>query len=347
MASLGILGRYGRFFPISSRTPCLDLGEGNTPLVRLERLEEALEVQLWAKVEGANPTGSFKDRGMVLAVSKAMEEGARGVICASTGNTSASAAAYASAGGLSCSVLLPSGKVAKGKVAQALIYGAKVVAVRGSFDDALKLVREIAPELGLKVVNSVNPMRLKGQMSGAFEICDQLKGAPDWLAIPVGNAGNITAYWAGFVRYRREGLIPKVPVMAGFQAEGASPMVRGEFVENPSTVATAIRIGKPVNAPKARWAVKMSGGFFESVSDQEILEAQMKLARCGIFAEPASCVPLAGLFKLKSLGRLPKGIKVVMVLTGNGLKDLETPLGMAADPVEVDASWHAIREVLA
>ncbi|EHM09684.1 threonine synthase [Thermanaerovibrio velox DSM 12556] len=343
---MGILSRYGRFFPISPGSPRLDLGEGNTPLVRLGRLEELLEVQLWAKVEGANPTGSFKDRGMVLAVSKAMEEGARGVICASTGNTSASAAAYASAGGLSCSVLLPSGKVAKGKVAQALIYGAKVVAVKGSFDDALKLVREMAPQLGLKVVNSVNPMRLKGQMSGAFEICDQLKDSPDWLAIPVGNAGNITAYWAGFMRYLREGLIRKVPAMVGFQAEGASPMVSGTFVDSPNTVATAIRIGKPVNASKARWAVKISGGFFEAVSDREILEAQMRLARCGIFAEPASCAPLAGLFKLKSQGRLPKGIKVVMVLTGNGLKDLETPLGMAGDLLEVEADQDAIREVL-
>lgn len=343
---MGVIGRYRRFFPVTDRTPVLDLGEGNTPLVSLKALGERLGIQLWAKVEGANPTGSFKDRGMALAVSKAMEEGARGVICASTGNTSASAAAYAAAGGLSCVVLLPSGSVARGKVAQALIYGAKVLAVKGNFDEALRLVRDMAAELGLAVVNSVNPMRLRGQMSGAFEICDQLGDAPDWLAIPVGNAGNITAYWAGFVLYRRERISSKVPLMAGFQALGAAPMVFGFPVEEPKTVATAIRIGKPVNAKRARWAVKMSGGFFEAVSDQEILDAQRELARCGIFAEPASCAPLAGLMKLKERGALPRGLRVVMVLTGNGLKDVETPLGASGDVVEVEACPEAIREAL-
>ncbi|ACZ19472.1 threonine synthase [Thermanaerovibrio acidaminovorans DSM 6589] len=343
---MGILGRYGDFFPLTPRTPRLDLGEGSTPLVPLRALGEELGVDLWGKFEGANPTGSFKDRGMVLAVSKAMEEGARGVICASTGNTSASAAAYAACGGLSCTVLLPSGNVAKGKVAQALIYGATVAAVRGNFDRALELARAMAERRGYRIVNSVNPFRLRGQMSGAFEICDQLGDAPDWLAIPVGNAGNVTAYWAGFVAYMRRRRSSRVPVMMGFQAQGACPMVTGQFTDHPETVATAIRIGRPVNARRARWAVMMSGGAFEAVEDREILRAQMDLARCGLFAEPASCTPLAGLRKLAREGRLPRGIRVVMVLTGNGLKDVETPLRSAGSVVELEDSLETLEGVI-
>ena len=343
----GILRHYENLLPLGPRTPRPDLGEGGTPLVRLGRLGEELGIDLWAKVEGCNPSGSFKDRGMVLAVAKALEEGAQALICASTGNTSASAAAYAAAVGLPCYVLLPAGKVAMGKLAQALMYGAQVLAVRGNFDRALDLARSVAGERGLALVNSVNRYRLWGQRSGAWEICDVLGDAPDWLSIPVGNAGNITAYWSGFVQYRRLGRSTRVPRMTGFQAAGSAPLVSGEPVDRPETVATAIRIGRPVNARKARWAVRRSEGFFEAVTDEAILEAQRDLARLGgLFAEPASCAPLAGLRLLHARGDLPRVIRVVMVLTGNGLKDPDAAMRHAPELREIDDTREALLEVL-
>lgn len=344
----GILYRYGRFFPLNEqRLLPLTLGEGATPLIPLRRLGKTLEIDLWAKFEGCNPTGSFKDRGMVLAVTKALEDKARAIVCASTGNTSASAAAYAALAGIPCYVLLPAGKVAMGKLVQALMYGAKVLAVRGNFDRALELAQKAAKEKGFCLVNSVNRYRLWGQRSAAWEICDELGNAPEWLAIPVGNAGNITAYWAGFIQYRRMGRSSRIPKMVGFQASKAAPFVTGSFIDNPETVATAIRIGHPVNAKKARAAVASSGGSFHAVDDAEILEAQKRLAsEEGFFAEPASCAPIAGLFSLKKRGLLPAKTRVVAVLTGNGLKDPDTALGQVPQPVEVEGEWDALEEAL-
>lgn len=344
----GILERYADLLPLTAETPRLTLGEGKTPLLRLRRMGNQMGIDLYVKVEGMNPTGSFKDRGMVLAVSKAVEEGARAVVCASTGNTSASAAAYAAAAGIPCFVLLPAGKVARGKLAQAIALGARVLAVRGNFDQALDLAVQASREMGLTLVNSLNPYRLWGQRSGAWEVTDELGSAPDWLAIPVGNAGNITAYWTGFVQYRNLGKSAVVPRMMGFQAEGSCPLVKGEVVSNPETVATAIRIGRPVSGKKAIAAARMTGGGFHSVTDAEILEAQHKLASCeGVFAEPASCAPLAGLLKLHRQGNLPKGIRVVTVLTGNGLKDTETATKGLPGPVEIDGTWASLKEALA
>lgn len=343
----GILYRYESLFPVGENTPRLSLCEGDTPLIPLLNMSEKLGVELHAKFEGANPTGSFKDRGMVLAVTKALEAGARAVVCASTGNTSAAAAAYAARAGIPCYVILPAGKVARGKLAQALAYGARVIAVKGNFDRALEMAREAAERKGLAIVNSVNPYRLWGQRSGAWEICDELGDAPDWLAIPVGNAGNITAYWTGFHQYHRMGKTGHVPRMMGFQAEGAAPMVKGQPVDNPETIATAIRIGHPVNAPKAAAVVRMTEGAFQSVSDAEILAAQKMLASSdGVFAEPASCAGVAGLIKMKERGELPQGIRIAVVLTGNGLKDPDVAIKNASEPVEIEGTWEALEEVL-
>ncbi|MDR2528409.1 MAG: threonine synthase [Synergistaceae bacterium] len=344
---MGLLARYARLLPLTAATPAVNLEEGNTPLIPLPRVGERLGVELWGKFEGCNPSGSFKDRGMVLAVAKALEEGARALICASTGNTSASAAAYAAAAGVPCFVLLPAGKVALGKLAQALMYGAAVVAVKGNFDKALELARQAAETLGCAMVNSVNPYRLWGQRTGAWEICESLGEAPDWHAIPVGNAGNISAYWAGYREYLQLGRASKTPRMMGFQAAGAAPLVTNEPCPSPETVATAIRIGNPVSARLARAAVSESGGEFNSVTDEEILAAQRLLAaKGGVFAEPASCAPLAGLLKLKEAGRLPQGIKVVMVLTGSGLKDPDTAMSQVGRPVEAGDSLESLLTVL-
>ena len=344
---MGIIQKYAELLPITEATPRITLGEGGTPLVRLDTLSAILEIDMWAKLEGCNPSGSFKDRGMVMAVAKAMESGAKALVCASTGNTSASAAAYAASAGIPCYVLLPAGKVALGKLAQALMYGAKVIAVNGNFDKALEMARAAADEKGYAIVNSVNPYRLWGQRSGAWEVCDILGKAPDWHAIPVGNAGNISAYWAGYKQYKEIGRIDKLPKMMGFQAEGAAPMVTGKPCPNPETVATAIRIGNPVSAHLAREASEQSGGEFNSVSDAQILAAQKLLSsKGGIFAEPASCAPLAGLIKLKEEGRLPKGITVVMVLTGNGLKDPDTAMSQVGKPVEIGDSLDELLEVM-
>ncbi|MBP8684985.1 MAG: threonine synthase [Synergistaceae bacterium] len=344
---MGVIQRYASLLPVTDKTPLITLGEGNTPLVHLEGISRELEIDLWGKLEGCNPSGSFKDRGMVMAVAKALESGAKALVCASTGNTSASAAAYAAAAQIPCYVLLPAGKVALGKLAQALMYGAEVIAVKGNFDRALEMAREAADEKGYAIVNSVNPYRLWGQRSGAWEVCEDLGAAPDWHAIPVGNAGNISAYWAGYRQYEEIGKIKALPKMMGFQAAGAAPLVTGEPCPEPETIATAIRIGNPVSAHLAKDAVKESNGEFNSVTDEEILSAQYFLSsKGGIFAEPASCAPLAGLVKLKKLGRLPKGIRVVMVLTGNGLKDPDTAMSQVGRPIEIGDTLAELLEVM-
>ncbi len=346
-----LVERYRQFLPVSDATPPLTLGEGFTPLVRLERLGGLLGLSnLYVKVEGQNPTGSFKDRGMVVAVARAVELGATGVICASTGNTSASAAAYAAAAGLDCAVVLPKGQIATGKLLQALVAGARVVAVEGNFDAALNIVRELAADPGgpVALVNSVNPDRLEGQKTAAFEVCDDLGRAPDVLAIPVGNAGNISAYWAGFRAYEAAGRVAGTPRMLGFQAAGAAPIVTGQPVERPETVATAIRIGNPASWQKALAARDESGGRIEAVTDDEILAAWRDLAREeGIFCEPSSAASIAGLRKLSLAGALEGDELIVAVLTGTGLKDphaAERAVGGAI--VETAATTDAVREAL-
>ncbi|MCG0238466.1 MAG: threonine synthase [Firmicutes bacterium] len=341
----GVIAAYRRYLPVSDATPVVTLLEGGTPLVPAPRLGRELGVELYLKFEGLNPTGSFKDRGMTVAVSKALETGARAVICASTGNTSASAAAYAARAGIRCYVVIPDGAVALGKLAQAIAYGARVLQIAGNFDDGLRLVRQIAaarPEIAL--VNSVNPYRLQGQKTAAFEVVDALGGAPAALAIPVGNAGNISAYWMGFKEYGRGR-----PVLLGFQAAGAAPLVRGEPVPNPETVATAIRIGNPASWHLAVAAVQESGGGFYAVTDEEILAAYEALAQMeGIFAEPASCAAIAGLLKLAREGRLGpwRGQRVVAVLTGHGLKDPGTALRIDRPPLQVPAEYEALLAAL-
>lgn len=333
MIATGVIQRYRSLLPVPEGLEPVSLGEGGTPLVRLGRLERqaGLRIPLFAKVEGQNPTGSFKDRGMTVAVSLARHRGRRAVICASTGNTAASAAAYAARAGMAAFVLLPQGAVAPGKLAQALAYGATVVEIAGNFDRALQLVRAMSERFGMELVNSVNPARLEGQKTAAFEVCDQLGRAPAYLAIPVGNAGNITAYWQGFTQYRQAGRVEGVPVMLGFQAAGAAPLVRGEPVEQPETVATAIRIGRPASWQGALRARDESGGIIAAVSDAAILEAQRRLAgEEGIFCEPASAASVAGVLQLARDGyfRDASG-PVVCVLTGHGLKDPERAHAMA------------------
>ena len=323
-----LLERYARFLPVTDATPSVTLGEGATPLVHAARLGEAIGApNLFLKVEGQNPTGSFKDRGMVVAVNKALEAGARAIVCASTGNTSASAAAYGAAAGLETIVILPKGQIALGKLLQALVAGARVVAIDGNFDQALHIVRGLAEQDDhpVTLVNSVNPFRLDGQMTGAFEVCDDLGRAPDILAIPVGNAGNISAYWAGFRRYADAGMVDSTPAMWGFQAAGAAPIVHGNRVERPETVATAIRIGDPASWDKAVAARDDSGGRIEAVTDEEILAAYRDLARLeGVFCEPASAASVAGVRKMAAAGHLDPDATVVAVLTGHGLKDPHT-----------------------
>ena len=343
-----LIERYAPYLPVTPRTPRLSLGEGDTPLVRAPSLEAETGVdEVWLKVEGANPTGSFKDRGMVLAVAKAVEEGAALVMCASTGNTAASAAAYAARAGLRCAVVLPAGQVALGKLSQAIAFGASVVAVRGGFDDALRIVRELAGQGEAALVNSVNPFRIEGQKTAAFEICDALGEAPDALCIPVGNAGNITAYWKGFREAASTGLASRTPRLLGFQAEGAAPIVRGAVVERPETVATAIRIGNPASWQSAVAARDESGGAIEAVTDAEILDAYRLLATSeGVFCEPASAASVAGLRSRARAGGL-RGVHVVVcVLTGNGLKDPDTAMRLAPEVREVDASASSVRDAL-
>ncbi|WP_075982767.1 threonine synthase [Bacillus massilinigeriensis] len=322
----GLLQEYKAFLPINDQTPMLTLNEGNTPLIKLERLSEQWGIELYVKTEGANPTGSFKDRGMVMAVAKAKESGSNTVICASTGNTSASAAAYAARAGLKCIVVIPEGKIAFGKLAQAVMYGAEIISIEGNFDQALKMVRNISETEPVTLVNSVNPFRLEGQKTAAFEVCDQLGGAPDVLALPVGNAGNISAYWKGFKEYH-EAKQTGLPEMRGFEAAGAAAIVHNRVFENPETIATAIRIGNPASWDLAVNAAKESNGKIDEVTDEEILNAYKLIASTeGVFAEPGSCASIAGVFKQVQSGEIKKGSKVVAILTGNGLKDPDTAI---------------------
>ncbi|MDG2616348.1 threonine synthase [Thermoleptolyngbya sichuanensis A183] len=323
----GLIETYRRYLPVTAQTPVVTLLEGNTPLIPVPAIAQEIGrgVQVFVKYDGLNPTGSFKDRGMTMAISKAKEAGAEAVICASTGNTSAAAAAYARRGGLRPFVLIPDGYVAVGKLAQALLYGAEVLAIQGNFDRALQIVRDMAEHYPITLVNSVNPYRLEGQKTAAFEIVDVLGTAPDWLCIPVGNAGNITAYWMGFCQYHQEGKCDRLPRMMGFQAAGASPLVSGAPVPHPETLATAIRIGNPASWEKAIAVRDASQGEFNAVTDEEILAAYRLLAsREGIFCEPASASSVAGLLKVKD--RVPAEATVVCVLTGNGLKDPDTAI---------------------
>lgn len=331
----GLVKEYKNFLPVEDHTPIVTLNEGHTPLIYCEALSKELDINLYVKYEGANPTGSFKDRGMCMAMTKAKEAGKKVVICASTGNTSASAAAYAARAGLKAIVVIPEGKIALGKLSQAVMYGAEIVSIEGNFDEALEIVQEIAKDGDIELVNSVNPYRLEGQKTGAFEVIEQLGGqAPDVLAIPVGNAGNISAYWKGFKEYHDRNQTT-LPILYGFQAEGAAPIVRNEVVKQPETVATAIRIGNPASWSKATKALEESQGLIDSVTDDEILEAyQMMTSKEGIFSEPASNASIAGLIKLHRAGKLTKGQTVVAVLTGNGLKDPDTAISLLDNPIQ-------------
>jgi threonine synthase len=339
----GLIEEYRPFLPVSASSPVVTLLEGGTPLVPAPRLSERTGAHVWLKFEGANPTGSFKDRGMTMAISKAVEEGAKAVVCGSTGNTSASAAAYAARAGLTCAVLIPEGYIALGKLAQALIHGARVLQIRANFDVALSIVRRLGEVAPVTVVNSVNPYRIEGQKTGAFEIVDVLGRAPDYHFIPVGNAGNITAYWKGYREYQDAGRISALPRMMGWQAAGAAPLVSGEPVDEPETIATAIRIGRPASWYGATAAASESGGGIGAVTDDEILAAYRCLAQQeSVFCEPASAASVAGLLKA---GVAP-GSTVVCVLTGHGLKDPDIAIGQISVPTAVEADLGAVRAEL-
>jgi threonine synthase len=343
----GVLERYREFLPVTDKTPIITIGEGNTPLIRSRVIEKELGCELYFKLEGCNPTGSFKDRGMVVAVAKAVEEGARAIICASTGNTSASAAAFGAAFGLQTIVIIPEGKIAQGKLAQALIYGARIIAIDGNFDQALTIVRELCDKHPITLVNSLNPNRIQGQKTAAFEIIDALGNAPDYHFIPVGNAGNITAYWKGYNEYFDAGHSTRKPRMMGFQAEGASPIVQDRVFERPETVATAIRIGNPASWKLATAARDESGGVIDAVTDEEILSAYRLLAQKeGIFGEPASAASVAGLLKATEGGLDLKGKSVVAIITGSGLKDPDTAVGFAQPPAALPADIAAVKQAL-
>ena len=343
----GLIEEYKEYLPVTENTPSLTLNEGNTPLVHLVNLSKELGIELYGKIEGANPTGSFKDRGMVFAVAKAVEDGSKCVICASTGNTSAAAAAYATRAGIQSIVVIPKGKVALGKLAQACMYGAKIIEIDGNFDDALNIVRQVSETTAVSLVNSVNPYRIEGQKTAAFEIVDGLGKAPDFLCIPVGNAGNITAYWKGFKEYN-EAKETGLPKMFGFEAEGAAAIVKGEPIANPETVATAIRIGNPASWKLAEAARDESGGVIDMVTDEEILEAYQLIAgKEGIFVEPGSAASLAGVIKSVKSGKIPAGSQVVTVFTGNGLKDPDTAMGVSTvDLVSLKNEEKEIREYI-
>ncbi|MBM4447614.1 MAG: threonine synthase [Chloroflexi bacterium] len=344
----GVLYRYKDLLPITPRTPLFSLGEGDTPLVRCDPLAKEIGCgELYLKLEGCNPTGSFKDRGMVVAVAKALEAKSRAVMCASTGNTSASAAAYAAFCGLMAIIVVPEGKIALGKLAQAIIYGAKILAIDGNFDQALQIVRQLTEKHPVTLVNSLNPYRIEGQKTAAFEIIDMLDNAPDYLFIPVGNAGNITAYWKGFKEYYELGKASKKPMMMGFQAEGAAPIVRGHPIEAPETVATAIRIGNPASWQKAEAARDESGGLIDMVSDAEIMAVQKLLAtRAGVFGEPASAASVAGLVKLSQQGWDFKKKIIVGVITGTGLKDTDAALKDAPPFLQLPADIKEVEKAL-
>lgn len=346
----GIIHAFSSYLPVTEKTPIVSLNEGNTPLVRVDNFVKAIggDFQLWLKYEGLNPTCSFKDRGMTLAVSKAKERGSEIVICASTGNTSASAAAYATRAGMKCIVLLPNGKIALGKLAQALMYGATTIAVEGNFDEALRIVRELGETGKVEVVNSINPYRIEGQKTASFEICEQLGRAPDFHFLPVGNAGNITAYWKGYKEYHAAGKSSSLPRMFGFQAAGSAPIVDGAPVLNPHTIATAIRIGNPASWQGATNALKESHGFIDKVTDDEILAAYKLIARTdGVFVEPASASCLAGLIKCVKAGKIPAGSVITATMTGHGLKDPDNAIKNAGfQPTVVKATKEAVMKVV-
>jgi threonine synthase len=349
MSRLGIIQTYREYLPVSDATPIVTLGEGDTPLVEAGKLAKLISphLRLFLKYEGANPTGSFKDRGMVMAIAKALEEGAKAVMCASTGNTSAAAAAYSARTGLDCIVLLPAGEVALGKLSQALIHGAKVIAIDGNFDDALRLVREICEKYPITLVNSVNPYRIEGQKTASFEIVDTLGDAPEFHAIPVGNAGNITAYWKGYKEYHAHGKSSRLPKMLGFQAAGSAPIVDGHPILEPHTIATAIRIGNPASWKFAEEARDASGGLIDKVTDEEILEAYRELASIeGVFCEPASAASVAGVKKLGAAGYFTEPATVVATLTGHGLKDPDRVIKTVSPPATVPATLEAVIKVL-
>ena len=345
---MGVLARYRELLPVGPATPEVDLNEGSTPLVRSHNIARTLGIRdLYFKYEGLNPTGSFKDRGMVVAVAKALEAGSRVLMCASTGNTSASMAAYAARTGVRAIVVVPAGEIALNKLSQALMYGAKVIALRGNFDHALQTVRDVTSHYPVALMNSVNPDRIQGQKTAAFEIVDELGDAPDYLVLPVGNAGNITAYWKGFREYSSGGRTTRLPRMVGAQAEGAAPIVHGHPVAEPKTVASAIRIGNPASWEGATTARDESGGLIAMVTDTEILSAQIGLAsREGLFAEPASAAPLALLFRLVREGKIQKDATVVVVLTGSGLKDPDAALKNVEPPIELDGDARTLAKVL-
>lgn len=352
----GIIERYRHRLPVSDTTRLISLCEGNTPLIQLENIPRLIgkKVDIYVKYEGLNPTGSFKDRGMTMAVTKAVEAGSGAIICASTGNTSASAAAYAVRAGIKAFVLIPDGKIALGKLAQTLMYGAKIIQINGNFDAGMELVKQVADHAPVSIVNSINPFRLEGQKTAAFEIVDALGTAPDYHCLPVGNAGNISAYWKGYSEYATDfsghkALTNKRPVMCGYQASGAAPFVHGKMVDNPETIATAIRIGRPQSWDFAINAQKESGGWFDAFTDEQILFAQKMLSEYeGIFCEPASAVSLAGLLKDLESGKIPEGSSIVCTLTGHGLKDPDTAISQCKDthPVTIPATLDAVKKAI-
>ncbi|MFM8212134.1 MAG: threonine synthase [Actinomycetes bacterium] len=343
----GVIEEYKNRLPINSKTPIVTLGEGGTPLVYACTLSEMLNNQVYLKVEGMNPTGSFKDRGMTVAISKAAENGAKAVICASTGNTSASATAYAVKAGMTSAVLIPDGKIAMGKLAQAIVHGAKVLQVQGNFDDCLVLAKDLAENYPVALVNSVNPDRIEGQKTASFEVIDRLGDAPDIHVLPVGNAGNITAYWKGYVEYKNDSISSKLPQMWGFQAAGASPIVDGKIVEKPETLATAIRIGNPASWQQALTAKEDSKGRIDKVTDEQILNSYHLLAeKEGVFVEPSSAAGVAGLLMLKEKNELPKDKVIVITVTGNGLKDPHWALEGAKDPIKVSVDAKSAAKAL-
>lgn len=341
----GLIDKYRKFLPVTGKTPVISLGEGNTPLILARHLSDYMGkgFEVYLKYEGLNPTGSFKDRGMTIAISKALEEGSKAVMCASTGNTSASAAAYSARAGLKCVVLIPEGSIALGKLSQAMIHGAKVIAVKGNFDDCFNLVKEITEKYKITLVNSINQYRIEGQKTGSFEICDALGDAPDFHAIPVGNAGNITAYWKGYKEYKKCGISKITPKMLGFQAAGSAPIVLGHPVKDPHTIATAIKIGNPASWKHAEAARDESGGLIDMVTDEEILDAYKLLAaKEGVFVEPASAASVAGIIKLSKKGYFKKAARIVCVLTGHGLKDPDRAIASVEKPKIVEAKLETV-----
>ena len=349
MAWPGVIKHYQKFLSLKNGESIVTLLEGNTPLIQAGRLKDYINpgIRLFLKHEGLNPTSSFKDRGMTMAVSKAKEAGSKAVICASTGNTSASAAAYAARAGMRAFVLIPEGKIALGKLSQAMMHGSKVIQIEGNFDEALNLVREISEKYPITLVNSLNPYRIEGQMTAAFEVCDHLGFCPTYHALPVGNAGNITAYWKGYKEYKKHGIIDRLPKMIGFQAEGAAPIVRGHVIEKPETIATAIRIGNPASWKKAEEARDESGGLIDMVSDQEILAAYKLIAETeGVFCEPASAASIAGVIKKNKEGMFHEGDVIVCTLTGHGLKDPENAIKISEKPITLPVNLKEVLKVL-